>query len=180
MTLRPAGCRCLACGHPFGAFRVLGRGRDENNRRADPVEDPCGGGANEVEVAGDEVPDRVRLARVELLYDDGVSPRWVNVAVAWSDWMTYVAVLPTTCPGVKSPLPLNAASTVCPLSHVNGIVVVLGSAEAAGAKAIAATAPEMTVAHMRLSMRMFLSLQDVSGRPAQGTHDGIGPIWGQG
>src|SRR6476660_3001227 len=99
----------------------------------------------------------------------GSPPVGVNVAVALSDWMTYVCVLPTTCPGVKSPLPLNAASTVCPLSHVNGIVVVLGSAEAAGAKAIAATAPEMTVAHMRLSMRMFLSLQDVSGRPAQGT-----------
>src|SRR6478609_10170960 len=89
----------------------------------------------------------------------GSPPVGVNVAVAWSDWMTYVAVLPTTCPGVKSPLPLNAASTVCPLSHVNGIVVFLGSADAAGAKAIAATAPEMTVAHRRLTMRGFLSFQ---------------------
>src|SRR6478752_4661286 len=70
----------------------------------------------------------------------GSPPVGVNVAAAFRDWMTYVAVLPTTCPGVKSPFPLKAASTDCQLSQVKGIVVFLGSAEAPGATAIAATA----------------------------------------
>src|SRR6476620_9057788 len=88
----------------------------------------------------------------------GSPPVGVNVAGAFRDWMTYVAVLPTTCPGVKLPFPLKAASTDWPLSQVNGIVVFLGSAAATGAMATAATAamaPKNTEAYGRLTMRDF-------------------------
>src|SRR3954471_338317 len=62
---------------------------------------------------------------VSMFVTSGSLPVGVKVAVDLSDWMTKVAVLPTTCPGVKSPFPLRATSTDCPFEQVNGIVVFL-------------------------------------------------------
>src|SRR4051812_48787729 len=82
----------------------------------------------------------------------GTPPVGVKVELDLSAGMTKVAVLPTTCPGVKFPLPLRATSTDCPLSQVSGILVLLGSAEAAGARAMTMTAPEMSETTRRWTM----------------------------
>ena len=58
---------------------------------------------------------------------DMVSPPvGVNSKVKLNDWRTKTAVLPTTWPGVKSPLPLRTNWTVCPPQSAGEAEVVFG------------------------------------------------------
>src|SRR5215216_269431 len=100
------------------------------------------------------------------------SPGRVNWKVMSKACRTKTAVLPTTWPGVKSPLPLTVNWTVCPpqsAGNVRLFLAPLGSAAAPWARAASIRIPKVSATQRRLSMQASPSPDLVMSSP--------GSIW---